>query len=280
MPQLTYLLNTNPFIAGSIGYSNVSPVAFTYSNPLQPMLPGYGVVLGSGPGLCQLPSNSNQDFVGAIIRDINFPATGLPDSPVTDFSVVTNYPVNSAISVMARGQIQVYVKAPVTSGNSVYLIYKQNSQVQTVVFSADLIVGNVVHGSVNGVALSDTPFNVSNVQTLVDLAAKIAAVSTVFSAVSDGVHTITVTSKADSLTVLSAFSVTGGASQATVVITQTQALVASSDVGKFLPADGSALYGTAVAFQVSPGVRWLEASGADSQGNFVAMLDVNVPGLA
>jgi len=96
------------------------------------------------------------------------------------------------------------------------------AQVQTIVFSGNIITGNSIAGSVNGVALTATPFNTSNAQTLTDLAAKIQATAAVGTAASNGTDTITVTSaKAGVTFTLSGFVITGGASQATAAITTT-----------------------------------------------------------
>lgn len=96
------------------------------------------------------------------------------------------------------------------------------AQVQTIVFSGDLITSNVVNGTVDGVALTATTFATDNATTLAAIATKIQATDGVSTAVSDGSHTITVTAQNAGLpVVLSGFAVTLGASQATVAITTT-----------------------------------------------------------
>jgi len=278
MPQGSYTINTNPQIAGSPGFANAPYTAFSYSNPLSVLKPGYGVVLGSAQKFCRLPDNTNRNFVGVVLRDLSFAAQQLPTSDVSN-TVNTTYPIDSAISVMSRGQVQALVVAAVTAGSNAYLVYKKNDQVQTLVFSADIITGNTVTGTVNGVAISQA-FNTTNAQTLTDLAADIAAVDGVASASSNGTDTITVTADVDTEVEIEDMLITGGASQATIAVTQTQALVSTDDIGKFFNADGASAFGTAVAFAISSGLRWIEDSATDSQGNLVAMLDVNVPGAA
>ncbi len=275
MPQTSYTINTNAFIAGNIGFANGTPTIFTYANTLQTLNAGYGVVLGAGPGLCKLPTGSSDKFIGAVVRDLNFSASGLPTDPNTDPLVVTSYPIDSAIGVMARGQLQVYTNQDVTAGNDVYIVYKTNVNVQTIVFSGDLITANSVAGTVNGTALTATVFDTTNAQTLTNLAAKIAAIDGITSAASDGTHTITVTADLDTTATLTGFVVTLGVSQATVAITTTQVEVPTTDIGKFRADNGNSAFGTTVA-EVIAGCRWLEASGLDINGDKVAMLDINI----
>ncbi len=96
------------------------------------------------------------------------------------------------------------------------------AQVSTIVFDDTLITGNTVDGEVNGAAITSVPFNTDNATTLSDLAAIIAAVDGISTAVSNGTDTITVTADAAGIAfVLSNFVVTGGADQAGIVITTT-----------------------------------------------------------
>jgi len=95
------------------------------------------------------------------------------------------------------------------------------AQVETIVFSAAIVTGNTVAITVNGDAITQA-FDTSNAQTLTALAAQIAAVDGIGTAVSNGTDTITVT--ADSAGIpftLASASVTGGASQATITLTIT-----------------------------------------------------------
>jgi len=96
------------------------------------------------------------------------------------------------------------------------------AQVQTIVFSADIITANTIACTIDGVALAATPFNASNPQTLTDFAATIQAVAGVTTAVSDGAHTITVTAATAGIPVIiSGVLVTLGVTQATAVIATT-----------------------------------------------------------
>ena len=69
------------------------------------------------------------------------------------------------------------------------------AQVQTRTFSGSLVTGNIINGTVDGVALAPVPFNTSNATTLSDLATAIQATPGVATAVSDGVSAITITSQ-------------------------------------------------------------------------------------
>lgn len=96
------------------------------------------------------------------------------------------------------------------------------AQVQTIVFSGNLVSGNTINGKVNGVAITAVPFNTSNAQTLTDLATTLQATAAIGTASSNGTNTITCTSaKAGVTFTLSDFVVSGGASQATAAITTT-----------------------------------------------------------
>lgn len=101
------------------------------------------------------------------------------------------------------------------------------AQVKTIVFSADIIVGNTISvftissgGKIENI--TSTAFDTNNATTLTALAAKIQATAAITTAVSNGTHTITITAaKAGVSFTISAITVTGGASQATAAIATT-----------------------------------------------------------
>lgn len=127
------------------------------------------------------------------------------------------------------------------------------AQVDHLIFGGgfpDLVAGNIVNGNVNGVALSPTPFNTDNATTLSDLATKIGAEPNIFSAVSDGVHTITVTAVAGYPFVLSGFVVTSGATQPTVTDTNVTSAEPSSDVDVPIGAISISTWDTANIFVI------------------------------
>lgn len=94
-------------------------------------------------------------------------------------------------------------------------------QVHTLVFSAALITGNLIDGEIDGVAITQVPFNTDNPTTLSDLATELQGNANVETAVSDGTDTITVTTVPYKEITLTNFVVTGGASQATITVTET-----------------------------------------------------------
>lgn len=95
------------------------------------------------------------------------------------------------------------------------------AMVMTLVFSADIITGNSIDVDVDGVTITQA-FTVGNPETLTALAAKIQAEPGVATAVSDGVHTITVTAAVAGVPFeMENCVVTGGLTQATGTITTT-----------------------------------------------------------
>lgn len=89
----------------------------------------------------------------------------------------------------------------------------------TINFSADFITGNVISGTLNGLAFTSVTFNSTHAETLQQLAFSIQLVNHVRTAKITGARQITVVCYVTNLSVTSAITVTGGASQA--VMTQT-----------------------------------------------------------
>lgn len=107
------------------------------------------------------------------------------------------------------------------------------AQVNTLVFgggSPNLVTGNIINGTVNGVAITPVPFVTNNDTTLTNLAAEIASQLNIASAISDGVHTITITADAGYPFTLAGFAVTGGATQPTVTNNAITPAAPSADV--------------------------------------------------
>lgn len=94
------------------------------------------------------------------------------------------------------------------------------AQISTIVFSGNIVVGDTVHGTINDTTIT-VPFNTSNTQTLTDIAAAYT-ISGVSSAVSDGSHTITITSAIAGIPfALGDVTVTGGGTPPTAVVDTT-----------------------------------------------------------
>lgn len=92
------------------------------------------------------------------------------------------------------------------------------------VFSADLITGNTVNATVNGIAITPVVYATSHVATMNAIAAEIAALPGIASAIVGGANNRTLTVMSDNGTsiAVTGFLVTGGASQATVTTTDSQ----------------------------------------------------------
>lgn len=105
-----------------------------------------------------------------------------------------------------------------------YKIMLPRNDTASSAFSADLITGNVINATVNGVAIAPVTFATSHLLTMQAIANEIAAIPSIASAVVGGAgnRTITIISNVGTATVVSSFVVTGGASQATVTTTSSQ----------------------------------------------------------
>ena len=105
-----------------------------------------------------------------------------------------------------------------------YKIMLPRNDTASSVFSADLITGNTVNATVNGVAITPVVFATSHLLTMQAVANAIAAIPSVASAVVGGAsdRTITVISDVGTATNITVFTVTGGASQATITTTASQ----------------------------------------------------------
>lgn len=94
-------------------------------------------------------------------------------------------------------------------------------QVHTLVFSATLVTLNAINGKVNGASIATTTFATSNAVTLAALATTLQAHASILAAVSNGTNTITVTTEPYQEIALTEFAVTLGASQPTILVTET-----------------------------------------------------------
>lgn len=105
-----------------------------------------------------------------------------------------------------------------------YKIMLPRNDTASSVFSADLITGNTVNATVNGVAITPVVYATSHLATMQAVANAIAAIPSVSSATVGGVNnrTITIISNVGTATAVTVFTVTGGASQATVATTASQ----------------------------------------------------------
>lgn len=96
-------------------------------------------------------------------------------------------------------------------------------KIVTITFNADLITGNVINGSFGGDAIEAVTFSGNHADTLLALAASIQKTDAIFKATITGARQITVVGNlnGDDFVVVGP-TVTGGASQATAVVVETQ----------------------------------------------------------
>jgi hypothetical protein len=122
-----------------------------------------------------------------------------------------------------------YFRTPIqirrfTQGFYLFGKWQEGSQV---VLSADLITGNVVNITLNGVALAAIPFTTSSQNTLSLIQAALAAQPGILQVDLSGTNnrTITVVPLQPNLSNISVFTVTGGVSQPTVTISNSPTIL-------------------------------------------------------
>lgn len=105
-----------------------------------------------------------------------------------------------------------------------YAIMLPRNNTASSVFSADLITGNTVNMTVNGVAITPVVYATSHLATMQQIANAIASIPTISSATVGGANdrTLTIISVPGTATVVTVATVTGGASQATITTTASQ----------------------------------------------------------
>lgn len=207
---------------------------------------GRFVKLGTDSNEQVLPITATGDVVLGALVGVSLHNRNRPMSPLlpddTGGEGVRDYSAKEEIPVMEEGSVYLKPETAMNFSSSVYIRHAGKKQVQTLVFSGDLVAANVINGDVGGIAISPVTFATSNAATLTAIAAAILAVNdSVLSAVSDGSDTITVT------TVLNAsdqdlanWVVTLGAGQVTASITETVIAVDTTNIGRIRnDADGS-----------------------------------------
>lgn len=149
-------------------------------------------------------------------------------------SGLPQYPDKSVISAIMRGRVYVSPEQDVLPTDPVYVRFAARKERYTIVFDADLITGNTVEGEIAGVSIS-VPFNTDHATTMADLETAVEAVPGVLSATvgGSGNRTLTVVSDADTELEYGEFEVTGGASQAGVVVTKVAYMATADEAGRF-----------------------------------------------
>lgn len=200
--------------------------------------PGRFVKLGTDQNIQVKKLNASGDvalgsLVGMTAYDRSRPMPCLQEDN-TGGEGITDFEVNTGVAVVKNGSFFMIPETAMNVSTPVYIRYAAKSQVQTLVFSAALITANVINGKIGGNAISPVTFATDNATTLTAIATAIkTANSSVFSAVSDGTDTITVTTVIDASDQdLSDWVVTLGATQATAAIFETVLSVNSSNIGR------------------------------------------------
>lgn len=224
MAQTTYNQDMTAVASGQIADQNPYQ-SYSYNNPADVINYGRMVqaVSGDANGV-ELPDNVNADLLGVAICDLA--------------SSDTNYPIKSALGVLRKGSIGVEVDDTVAAGDPVYVRIADTLEVSTLVMSGagsgDFVSSNSIAITVNGTAITGSPlaFTTDNATTLAALAALLQATDEIYTAVSDGSHTITITSSNADMPVVN-LTITGGATQATDTQTETVAGDEGDDQGIF-----------------------------------------------
>lgn len=253
--------------AGDLGYSNGNKHLVLSYNVVTGGLvkPGLGVVkiAGDENGM-KLPDASNAQVIGVATRDTS--------EENTDDSSFT-YSANSMVGVCRRGQIWVTVEENVTPDDAVFVRFDGEHEVFTLTFDADAVTGNSIACTIDGEALSATPFNTSHLQTMQDLAAKIQALDSVATATVGGggnrVITVTGATDGNEMSTGSSVTVTGGASQANVAVASVTGPSVGTQKGIFRTDADTGAAATAVAL---PNCKFL----TDGSAGGVALLDLNI----
>lgn len=179
-----------------------------------------------------------------------------------------SYLYKDSVGVMSLGRIYVEVEEAVAVGDAVYYRHTGKNQVQTFVLDANLVTGNTLTVTVDGVSLSQA-FDTDHLTTITALAVQMVGVPNVASAVVGGAsnRTITVTSSDDIEVEIADELISGGASQAGIVITETVVMIPNTDKGLFRNDSDS---GTATQ---TTRARWIK--GASIGG--LAILEISLP---
>ena len=254
MSQISYSDTMLAGVAGQIG-SSVPRTVKSYNNPDEIIYHGRAAakISGDDDG-CELPNGSGADIIGVSLRDLG--------------NIDGYYETKSSVALMKDGEVYVEVEEDVTPDDDVYVRHTGKAQVQTFVLDADLVSSNVITVDVNGETLSTT-FATNHLTTISALATLIQAQPDVATAVvgGSGNRTITITAETDKEIELENEEVTLGASQAGITITETTAMILTTDRGKFRTDSDSS-----TALQIT-NARFLSSASAGG----VALLSIKLP---
>jgi len=153
---------------GNIGYAGLeigigARKAESYINTTEEIPFGRAVVkiIGVEKGI-KLPISSGDNFLGIAIA-----ARGENQ----EFKFV----VEKDVPVLEIGSIIVEVEQDVTPDDPVYVRYVGKPQVQSITFDSDLTSGATIDLKIDGVDMTQVPYNTSHAQTMADFAAQVLA---------------------------------------------------------------------------------------------------------
>lgn len=152
------------------------------------------------------------------------------------FPFQTTYPYNMPIGVAGRiadncfkntlspiaGQDLYAARGVMKALNSDYVVTLPGYNTNAMNFSTALVTGNVINGTVDGIAITPVTYATSNAATLAALATQLQALASIETAVSNGTNAITITYATGRTPVFGPFVVTGGAGQAVITFAQSQ----------------------------------------------------------
>ena len=217
--QTQYSINQPVAKPGLVQGQNESKVD-SHNNPVDEILFGHFVAkVASDDDGVKKPAAIGDFIAGVAVADL-----AQPDG---------KFDAKSAVPVLKKGDIWVPAEEAVAFGETPHIRYAGKGQVQTFVLDADLITGNVISVDVNGSTITHT-FATDHLTSMTAFAVKIEAHADVEDATvgGSGNRTITITSVIDKTVLLENEGITGGASQAGIVITETVAAITTDDLGK------------------------------------------------
>jgi len=180
---------------------------------------------GTAGNQAKLPTtNSLPNMLGPIVASHSSELGRTNSVSATEIVISETNPLN----IMREGNIYVETENACTAGADVYVRFAGKKQIQTIVFSADLITANVVNLKVGGVAIAPETFSDTHANMMTAIAAAIDVASGGLTTSTKDTRTITVTTDQDAADQsITNVVVTLGTSQATAVVTETHASVNS-----------------------------------------------------
>ena len=158
----------------------------------------------------------------------------LRDLPISGAVNAEQYPVDSPMNVAKKGRVVVDVEEVVSGDDAVYVRFDGKSQVQTITLDIDLEASNVIDMDVDGVAMTQVPWNASHNQTMTDICTQLTTDFPQIATATAALKVITITAAVHGTDVaITDFLVTLGSNQAVGTIAETVASVLDTERGKF-----------------------------------------------